>query len=293
MTNHFKNDKNKIMSIIVIFIICIITSFLLIFKNMNIKEQEVTKTETEQNIQSIIDQSISDEDKSVLSLEEQMSLAMGDFMNKYENSLKIGDETNKECPKEESNVLYKNLIKKAESADYNAILNEIEEKAKHYKFHEEYNWKIGNLYYDATLMIATLDAPVENRGQMVKNMKDPVMFMIGTLLLPEESRRSVILDKESLSPIFDGSVIIKKHQEVEVKEDEEFEDSFMDIILTETFSVNKIHKFYFEVEQNPLISYVVEHEDGTLEFYTIKQDGNYVCHYKTISYWLKLDSSLN
>lgn len=293
MNKNLKNDKRKIVGIVSVFIVCICGSFFLMFKTMNLKDKDVPKTQTEQEMQDIADEVISDEDKEILSSEEQMALAMGDFMNKYENSLKLGKETSPEYPEKESNVFYKELLKKAETAEFPTILSMIEEKASKYKFHEEYNWKIGNLYYDATLMIATLDAPVENRGHMVKNMKDPTMLMIGTLLLPEESRRAVIGDVESLSPIFDGAVVIKNHEIAEVNEEATFEDDFMDIILTETFSVSKIHKYNFEVELNPLIAYIVEHEDGTLEFFTIKQDGDYECYYKTISYWLQLDEKLN
>ena len=270
-----------------------VSYFFLMFKTMNLKDKDVAKTQTEQQMQDIANENLSEEDKSILTRKEQMALAMGDFMNKYENSLKLGKETNPEFPEQESSVFYKELVKKAENAEYPTILSMIEEKASKYKFHEEYNWKIGNFYYDATLMIATLDAPVESRGHMVKNMKDPTMLMIGTLLLPEESRRAVIGDVESLSPIFDGAVVVKNHEIVEVNEETKFEDDFMDIILTETFSVSKIHKYNFEVELNPFNSHIVEHEDGTLEFYTIKQDGDYECYYQTISYWLQLDEKLS
>ena len=293
MNKNVKNDKIKIIGVVSVFILCIIGSFFLMFKTMNLKEKDVSKTKTEQDMQDIVDEVIDDEDKAILSKEEQLGLVMGDFMSKYENSLKLGQETNPEYPEKDSQLFYNELIKKAETAEFNTILTMIEEKASKYKFHEEYNWKIGNLYYDATLMTATLDAPTENKGLMVKNMKDPTMLMIGTLLLPEESRRTVIGDLESLTPIFDGAVVVKNHEVVEVNEEEEFEDDFMDIILTETFSVSKIHKYNFEVELNPLIAYIVEHEDGTLEFFTIKQDGDYECFYKTISYWLKIDESLN
>lgn len=293
MNKNLKNDKIKIIGIVSVFIACICGSFFLIFKTMNLKDKDVPKTQTEQEMQDIADEVISDEDKEILSSKEQMALAMGDFMNKYENSLKLGRETNPEYPETDSKLFYNELVKKAETAEFPTILSMIEKKASKYKFHEEYNWKIGNLYYDSTLMIATLDAPFESRGHMVKNMKDPTMLMIGTLLLPEESRRAVIGDVESLSPIFDGAVVIKKHEIVEINEETELKDDFMDIILTETFSVKKIHKYNFEVELNPLIAYIVEHEDGTLEFFTIKQDGNYECYYKTIGYWLELDEKLN
>lgn len=290
MNKDMKTDKSKIIVVVVIFVVCIIGSFFLMFRNMNLKNKDVVSTNTEKEMQQIAEESITKEDKDILSKDEQLALAMGDFMNKYENTLKLGDATNPEYPEVETNLFYKDLIRKAQSADYLEVLSAIEEKAKNYKFHEEYNWCIDNIYYDATLMKATLDVTPDIKGYMVKNIKDPNMLLIGTLMLPEESRRAVIVNTDSLSPIFDGSVNITKHEEVLITEDTVFEDDFMEIILTEKFSVNKIHKFFFEVETNPLIAYIVEHFDGTLELITIKQDGDYKCHYQTIQYWQGFDN---
>lgn len=285
-----KLGKAQIIGIVGIFVICIAGSCFMMFKHSNLKDKEIPLTETEKEMQQIAEENLSDEDKEILSKDEQLALSMGDFMNKFENTLKLGKETKPEHPQTQTSVFYKELIREAESANYLDILSLIEKKATQYKFHEEYNWCIGNVYYDATLMKATLDVSEDMKGYMVKNMKDPSMLLIGTLMIPEKSRRDVIVNTDSLSPIFDGAVRIKKHEEVLVKEDEDFEDDFMNIILTETFSVNKIHKFSFEVENNPLIAYIVEHNDGTLEFITIKKDGDYECYYQTIQYWMQFDN---
>lgn len=292
MRSNTKKIKLKIIGLIFIFGICMISSVYFMSNFMKSKEKKTFETKTEEEMKKIVNEMLNSDDDNVLSDEDKYALVFGEFMNRYENSLKLGKETNKEYPKEKSDVFYNNLIKKAETAEYTDILQEIESKAHSYKFHEEYNWKIGNLYYDATLMNEVINTENENKGQMVKNMKDPTMLLIGTMFLPEEARRVVISDLDSLSPIFDGAVSIKKHEEKEVKEDEDFEDDFMNIILTESFSVEKIHRFEFEVENTSLLAYIVEHEDGSLEFYTIKQNGNYECHYKSIRYWIEIDNAL-
>lgn len=291
MNNDIKGYKFKIIGVVLIFIICIITSFSILFKNMTLKNKSEQLSETEKNMKDRVNEYFEGKDDKGLSMEDKMAIAMGDDFYKYKDNLKLGDSNNPEFPKEENERFYNELIKKAETADFESILTEIDKKAKQYKFHEDYNWNINNLYYDSTLMIATLDVPVEGKGYIVKNLKDPRMLLIGTLLLPEESRRDVIVDKDSLSPIFDGAVVIKGHQEYAIT-NEDFEDDYMNTILDKSYSVSKIHKFNFEVELNPLIAYIVEHEDGTLEFFSIKQDGDYDCWYKTINYWIEMDSKI-
>lgn len=295
-----KKDKIKIILMIVAFITCLIGSIFSLahpFKDKKNKSEEQL-TQTEEKMNKVVDETMeednyfTEEEKEALSKEDKLHFAMGDFAQRYEEALKLGNDENKEFPKTESNTLYKNLLKKAETAEYNEILNQIEEKTKKYKFHEEYNWKIGNLYYDATLMMSTFSVEAEGKGEMVNNLKDPSMLLIGTLFIPETSRRVIIQDSQSLSPVFDGSVTINKHEEILQGEASKYKDNFIEENLSD-FTYYKLHKFYFSIEQNPLIAYIMESESGKLEFFSIQKDGEYDCSYKTKSYWIQLDEKLD
>lgn len=251
----------------------------------NVNKEFDTETEEQINtdVDDIIDnnESLTTEEKEDLKnqeLEEKGNLLGQEFIN-YQDAIKIGEEDKKEFPKEKSDELYKQLITMAQKADYLNIVDTIEAELKDYRFYEEYNWKIGAIYYDSTVMLGVLTAPVEGQGQMVKTMRDPVMLTIGTLMIPERSRRDVILNEESLSPIFEGQVKIISYTEAPD------DDKYVDEIYDNAGSVNKIFKIDFAVEDTPLHAYVYVTDSGKANLYRITSDEDVKHPFRTINYW--------
>lgn len=293
--NNLSIEKYKIILVIAVFAVCFIGSAIVMVKSFN-NDDKKDLTQTEQEMQEITNEKIedtdffTDEEKSALSEEDKLNFAMGDYTQKYNSALKLGEDSNIEYPESESDRFYKDLLSKAQSSQFNEIITMIDEKAYTYKFHEEYNWKIGDLYYDSMVLIASLEAPIEGKGHMIKNLKDPNMLVIGTLLIPEESRRAVISSKESLSPIFSGNVKLRNNEVIEIMDAEKNEDVYLRECYNNTLGVYRIHKITLEIEQKSLNAYILEFEDGSYEFYTLQKDGDYECSYRTIQYWLDIDS---
>lgn len=292
--NRLAIEKHKAILLVGVFGVCIIGSAFTMISSFKGNDDKVL-TQTEQQMQEISNEKLEDtdlfteEEKGVLSEEDRLSFAMGDFTQRYESALKLGKESSPEYPKQESSNLYKNLLDKAQNSRFDEMIRIIEEQAYNYKFHEEYNWKIGDLYYDATVLLASLDAPIEGKGHMIKNLKDPNMLVIGTLLMPEESRRVIISSKDSLSPIFSGNVKIRNSEVFNIEDTKDSDDFYLRQCYEDTLGVYKVHRINVEIEQKPLNAYLLEFEDGTFEFYTLQKDGDYECSYKTIQYWLDLD----
>ena len=284
------NKKQKILLIIGIICFIIISALgsILFLKTGNIGKNNGMSTETENNLNSEMNEKIDENEE--LTDEEKEALKKQDFIEKgnnilgqqfisYQDAVKLGDDDKEEYPKEKSDYFYKQLISMAQKADYLNITKEIEEQMETYKFHEEYNWKIGSVYYDSTVMLGVLTAPVEGQGQMVKNMKDPIMLTIGTLMIPEKSRRDVILNEESLSPIFEGAVKISNY---EVASDD---DKYVDEIYDNAGSVKTILKIDFSVEDIPLHAYVYITDSGKCNLFKITADDTTKHPFRTISYW--------
>lgn len=290
------DKKQKILlfgGLISLLIISILSSTFL-FKMSGNGVQKEFQTETEENLNTEIndkidnDDSLTEEEKEALkeeSLEDKGNNVLGQEFINYQDAVKLGDENKKEYPKEKTDELYKQLINMAQKADYLNITKTVEEELKTYKFYEDYNWKIGNVYYDSTIMLGVLTAPVEGQGHMVKNMKDPIMLTIGTLMIPERSRRDVIINEESLSPIFEGAVKILNYSEAPD------DDKYVNEIYDNAGSVKTILKIDFtvsidvSVEDIPLHAYVYITDSGKPSLFKITADEDVQHPFRTISYW--------
>lgn len=284
------NNKKQnliIFSIILFFIVCSFagTYFFLKKGYLNTKnETSQTESELEQTVNDKIENSdeLTEEEKEVISnmdLDEKAEYMLGQLYTEYQTAVKIGDESKPEYPEEKSSQLYKRLISMAEYADYANIIKLIDDELVNYKFHEQYNWKIGAIYYDATVMMGTLTVPVEGQGQMVKNLKDPIMLAIGTLMIPEKSRRDVIINPESLTPIFSGSVDI-----VEIEENPE-DDKIAQEIYNTQGSVRNVYKMTILLETTNKIYAYVYTTPSSSNFYRITCDEDANLPYRTINYW--------
>lgn len=259
-----------------------------------VEEENKTQIEIEMDnaVEDYINQNPEDKEFEELDEETKYTYVIGESYTNYENAFKLGDESKTEFPKEDTEKFYTSLIELSERANYEKILTEIDSKLATYKFHESYNWKIGNVYYDASLMLETLNMEEDGKANLVKTMKDPTMMLIGTLMIPEVSRRDVINDLNSLSPVFNGIVDIFSHEEILIDENMSMEDEMIANIISKCFSAKSVHVYEFQIEGYALKGYVVEYINGANEVFTIQLDGtegnNANCPYKSIAYWIDL-----
>lgn len=292
--------KQKTMIILasIAFLLLMGSSMFFFFKTLNAgKNNETPKTEEQQKIDEEIEnainknESLTDKEKEELTTEEKESIALGEEYANKQGVLTLGESHKKEYGETESNALYKQLIILSQRASYIDIVNRVDELLNKYKFTEEYNWKICNVYLDANVMINVKSNTLEGQpGYMVSNLKDPYMLLTGTLMLPEKERRAVIKEYSSLSPIFEGEVVIKETKILthETKD----KDAQGKMIIEKESSLKELYKIKFEVEKNPLIAYICKYSNGAISFKMIVADGEYDYPYKPISYWMNLDKIL-
>lgn len=261
-------------------------------KDVEIDNNEVTGSQTiDEEVNNVIENTedipLTEEELEEMSQEDKNNFILGESIGQSENAIKLGNKNSPEYGKEMSNSLYQQLLQLAQSASYIDIVNRVDEVSKKYKLTEDYNWKIGDIYLDATVMISAKDSEKGQMGYMVSNLKDPYMLLIGTLMLPERERREVIKETGSLSPIFEGVVSVGETTII-THEDKE-SDINASLIFKSESSVKELYKIKFQLEGNPLVAYIIRYNNGRIAFKTINLDGDYPNGYKTISYWMNLD----
>lgn len=267
-----------------------------LYKNMTSKDQpQISDTEsqfdkdTNASLEENSDKtSLSQEELDKLTQEEKNKYAMGESYVEYQNAYKMGAINLPEYPKEESDVLYSELCNLAETANFQDIIDKVDSLKNKYKFHEDYNWRIGNVYLDATVIMSTQTVKVEQKGDMIVNLKDPNMLLIGTLLMPEKSRRDVIQDISSLSPIFEGKVDILTTEILK----NDTEDSIGKSLFMSENSLKEVYKIDFRVEGYDLTAYIMKYENGSIAFKKIIGDSNTKYPFKTIEYWMSIDNEI-
>lgn len=115
---------------------------------------------------------------------------------------------------------------------------------------------------------------------IMSNIKDPELLFLGVLKLDPLVRAEVILNKDSLNPVYEGIPHI-------LKMDEE-EGDFLEEIRILYPDIQTLHRILFEIEGNQLFAYIMEYPDGKLVFYSIRNLPDRITPYKTISEWEKI-----
>lgn len=111
------------------------------------------------------------------------------------------------------------------------------------------------------------------------HLQDEEIALLGTLALPDDLRGKVIVNKDSLNPIFDGNVTIRSvvQEEGEMKQ----------IIEMRQGKVEKVFRIDFLIEGFPLVAYVMQ-KDGHVRVYEIQEKEEGTTPYRTISEWERL-----
>lgn len=108
------------------------------------------------------------------------------------------------------------------------------------------------------------------------HLQDEEMALLGTLALPDDLRGKVIVNKDSLNPVFDGKATISSvvQEQGEMKQ----------IIEMRQGKVEKVFRIDFVIEGFPLVAYVMQ-KDGHVRVYEIQEKEEGTTPYRTISEW--------
>jgi hypothetical protein len=200
---------------------------------------------------------------------------------------KVYNKNNKEYPEDQGKLLVKQYMDLASVASYDKIIDDMKTKTDKYNFTTGDNLVVAGIYHDATIMLSTLTVPQVQSGKIAKGMQDPNMMTIGTMMLPELSRRSVILDKSSLTPLFSGAVKIVSTEAL----DGTTKDSKAQVVFNSCVGSMMVYKVTFEVENNPLIAYIAEYDNASLDFYGVYAPEGKEYYYQTISFFEEQDKN--
>lgn len=216
-----------------------------------------------------------------------------------------GNSKHKEYPVSESQILKQDYYRMASTGNFKAIINDFEDKKLEYSFSEFHNKELITIYNDAYYLNTIINQDSEPSSylisQVLSNIKDSQMLLYGILLSPEESRRDIIKDKVSLSPILANKKIrvnsVKSGSLVSSQNSAEFKDDyrFKEIARYLTEGDFIIYKFDFTIDGNNLVAYSYKDIlESKTTFYGIYYPPLSNCNdYLTIMDWINMDNDLN
>lgn len=149
----------------------------------------------------------------------------GDDYEAFSNAYLIGDEDNKEFPKESVQSTYICLLNKISDEKYDSVSEELNTLLEKYKFTESYNYKLANLYHD--IEILNSETNLEDT-EVLDNIYDSGVYTILTMKLFTEDRYKMIEDKNS--PALYASTVI----------------NVKDVSTKEVYPTNKNYKNLYE-----------------------------------------------
>lgn len=225
------------------------------------------------------------------------------FNNKNQNA---GKPKNEEYPDSLSSVLKQDYYLLASKGDFKSIISDFEDKKLEYSFSEMYNKEIITIYNDAYYLNTVINENSERNDylttQVLSNIKDPQMLLYGVLFSPEESRRNIIKDKISVSPILSNNNIrinsVTSGSLESASNSSKFKDDyrFKEVARYLNEGDYLIYKFDFTIDGNNLFAYAFKNmTDLTLGFYGIYAPPGITDNYGylTISEWIELENDLN
>ena len=229
---------------------------------------------------------------SGVSLSNILFTTCGDEYIDYSNAYLVGDDENKEYLKSNSESLYFKLLDDLSQGNYDGILSQLETILDTYKFTEEYNYKIANIYHDILILKNNIDIGNTSSSDILSELYDPCVYTIETMKLFIDDRYNIIEDKNS-PYLFDSAIITIK--DIEIKEisinSEEYKDNLYKMIFNR-YSIAKddplysviVNKILFtdNVNKEEFYAYVIKNNDKSCAFYTIKPSDK-TKTYETIS----------
>lgn len=283
-------NKKAIIIIVIVFIIGLVSSIYCLFSSSFKQESDINKKANvkESNVseKTII---YDNNNKEIKDKKEKEELVSGDVLINENNKLKMGEGT-EEYPQNKSKQLIQELKSYSRSVNYEKIVDTVAPLLKKYKFTKGYNNKICNMYNDANLMLSTKSASDLQKGMIAKAMRDSEMKVVGSLMLPEYSRRTLIKDKQSLSPIITGKAIVISEKTIDLdnkknidKEDKEKVNE----IIENCDDLLSLEKIVLQLDTQYIVNaYVVKNIDDTVDIYGMYSNDKNI-PYKTVAFWEK------
>lgn len=176
------------------------------------------------------------------------------------------------------------------NADWNSAYNTVQDIVNEYNLDTEEGRTIEKIYYDTNIVRNLKNLDYDQYPQAFEGFLDPQDLLVAVLHIPEKSRRDIIINRQSLSPIFNGIVTLQGISGNSNK-DEDMQKKLKDIQV-DYFDAIQLIKIDFMVEGNPLEGYVVRDYDNKLKLYSIEPKEGTTSLYLTVQGYIDLDNKL-
>ena len=200
----------------------------------------------------------------------------------------------KEFPVEQSDTFKEQLLIEAEGGEVDNLLKAMEKRIATYRFSEGKNLEIAGLYADATFAKSLVGkTPEEMRKLLPGGFKIPEMLAILPLYFPEEARRTLYKDVNSLTPLNPGPWKIKDYRMITTREEADADESYQDNgVAISMYNVmdglHQIHVIELIRDQDPGVpvrAYIGEMTNGTLELYGYYVPDGVTHYYQTVPFF--------
>jgi len=204
-----------------------------------------------------------------------------------------------EFPEEKSDTFFNGLLKKAESGEVDSILKEMEPKTVNYRFSSDKNLRIAGLYADASFVRGLVGKSTSDMRKLLPGgFKTPEMLALMPLFLPEEVRRPLYKDSNSLTPLNPGPWEIKNIRVIkdakEADKDETYDDNATAVSMYNVIDgLNQIYVVEMARTDDPGVpvrAYVGELSNGKLVLNGYYVPDGIKHYYKDVAFFEKLDS---
>lgn len=176
------------------------------------------------------------------------------------------------------------------NADWNSAYKTVQNVINEYNVDTEEGRTIEKIYYDTNIVRNLKNLDYDQYPQAFEGFLDPQDLLVAVLHIPEKARRDIIINRQSLSPIFNGIVTLQGVSGNSNK-DEDMQKKLKEIQV-DYFDATQLIKIDFMVDGNSLEGYVVRDFDNKLKLYSIEPKEGTTSLYLTVQGYIDLDNKL-
>lgn len=204
--------------------------------------------------------------------------------NKKDDELDYGNKNAPLISKAEATIIIDKARQFIRNAQWDNAYALIQDTVNKYNLDTEEGKIIQTLYYDATLALNLKGAEYKMYKNIISGIKDPENLLCIVLQIPEELRRDIIVNEDSLSPIVDPPLIVNSISE---------EKGEMFQYASYIKNMDKMYKIDFIADSIPLEAYIIKFKEGNIKLYMIKAKDGVKHYFKTIKQWKDIDEMID
>ena len=203
----------------------------------------------------------------------------------------LGNKNDSEYNLRDSRTLWDKLMNQIGDMDYTSISDELTDLSSKHRFMLGLNRFIAQISDDMEVIYQLNNAQTNAPDVYLRSLQSPVVLAMATFQLPENMRRDTIYDKDSISPVHEGSL---KFVSISTVNSDANDPVVKKILATQAFNKSQaLFKIGLNIDDQNYSAYVPFDNPYHPTLFGLYPDNPKNNFEKSVNYWNRVDDHLD